>query len=315
MDHPVGSSKDQNVLGYDAPRLDVLRAPPPTVNFLPANIVRHQIECWRGVHVETIQAVSHERFEYSFKNKHHLLVAIEHGARYDGELLVEGLPTSTVRRCSHKLVFIPAGRRFFGWQNPRQLTRSICLYIDPQTVAVDPECRFDEADLQAKMLFEDTDLWQTIGKLKAQIGSDDPAGRLYAEALGGVLAYELLRLHGAIRASRQTHCGGLAAWHQRRIIEFIEEHLAEDVSLNTLADLVQLSPYHFVRSFKRSFGQPPHRYWTGQRIDRAKTLLANPRASIAEIATNLGFSTTSAFGATFRRVAGETATNYRRRLE
>jgi AraC family transcriptional regulator len=287
----------------------------PTVDFAPTEIVRHQLGCWRGVHVETIQVTSHERFEYSFRHKHHLLIGIEQGARYDGELLVEGLPRSTVRNCSHKLILVPAGRRFFGWQHPRQLTRSICLYIDPATVSVDPDCHFDEADLQARMLFEDSGLWQTIAKLRGQIGSDGPSGALYAEALGGVLAHELLQLHGAPAASAARRRGGLAAWQQKRIIEFMEAHLAENVSLNTLAGLARLSPYHFVRSFKQSFGEPPHRYWAARRMDRAKTLLANPRPSVTEIALDLGFSTTSGFSAAFHRVVGETPSNYRRTLE
>jgi AraC family transcriptional regulator len=88
---------------------------------------------------------------------------------------------------------------------------------------------------------------------------------MYADALGGVLAHELLRLYGTIQSSRPTYRGGLAPWQQRRVVEFIEQHLAEDISLDALAELVRLSPYHFLRSFKRSLGEPPHRYWTAHR--------------------------------------------------
>ncbi len=95
----------------------------------------------------------------------------------------------------------------------------------------------------------------------------------------------------------------------------MEEHLAEDISLDVLADLVRLSPYHFLRSFKRSFGEPPHRYWMGRRIERAKALLANLRASITDIAFDVGFSGTSAFSAAFHRITGQTPTDYRRSLE
>jgi AraC-like DNA-binding protein len=321
MNRLFSASKSQNLTTVDASPFEAYRAPPayrvppPTVNFSPAEIVRHELACWRGVHVETIQVISHERFEYSFKHKHHLLVAIEQGARYDGEIFVEGLPTSMARGCSHKLILVPAGRQFLGWQNPRQLTRSVCIYIDPATVAVDPDCHFGEADLQPRMLFEDCDLWQTIIKLKAQIGNDDPSGHLYAEALGGVLAHELLHLNNTSRQPKPSYRGGLAAWQGRRVIEFMEEHLAENISLSALADIARLSPYHFVRSFKQSFGEPPHRYWTGRRIDRAKTLLANPRASITQIALDVGFGTTSAFSATFHRVVGQTPSDYRRGLE
>jgi AraC family transcriptional regulator len=95
----------------------------------------------------------------------------------------------------------------------------------------------------------------------------------------------------------------------------MEEHLAENITLEEMADLVQLSPYHFLRSFKQSFGEPPHRYWTRRRIERAKALLADPRAPITEIAFDVGYGGTSAFSASFRRLTGLTPTEYRRDLE
>jgi len=142
----------------------------------------------------------------------------------------------------------------------------------------------------------------------------DPGDGLYAEALGGLLAHELLRLDDKAHAPRPVDRGGLAAWQQKRVLEFMEEHLGEDFSLTVLADLVRLSPYHFVRSFKQSFGEPPHRYWTGRRIERAKELLAGPDAAIAEIAFAVGFSGSSAFSSAFHRLTGLTPTAYRRSL-
>jgi AraC family transcriptional regulator len=182
-------------------------------------------------------------------------------------------------------------------------------------VLVDPDRRFADAELLPRLLFEDSSLWETIFKLKTLIGSADPGNRMYAEALGGVLAHELLRLHGGMPAARPANRGGLAVWQQRRVLDFVEEHLEDDISLKMLADVVRLSRYHFLRSFKKSFGKPPHRYWTERRIERAKSLLADQRASITEIALDLGYSTTSAFSATFHRVTGLTPTDYRRGLE
>ena len=315
MDRSINSHRNPSVspLGASAPEL--LGRQMATVDFSPAEVVRHQTAHWRGVEVETVRVISLEHFEYSFKQQRHLLVAVEQGVRYDGATSVEGLPTSTVRNYSHKLIFVPAERRFSGEQSPRLLTRSICLYIDPRTVLVDPDLRFAEADLQPRLLFENGGLWEIVRKLKAQIGSTDPGDRMYAEALGVLLAHELLRLHGAAPAPRPAVRGGLAGWQQKRVLDFMEEHLAEDISLKALADLAQLSPYHFLRSFKQSLGAPPHRYWTGRRIERAKALLANRRASITEIAFNVGFNGTSAFSATFHRITGQTPTDYRRGLE
>ena len=306
MNLPLGSQRNRNVFASNDS--------PPMVDFSPAEAVKHQTATWRGVQMDIIQIIRHDYFEYSFRQGRHLLVAVEQGARYDGETFVEGLPTSTVRNYSHRLIFVPAGRKFFGAQHPRLLTRSLCLYLDPQGVPVDPDLGFAEAALEPRLLFEDESLWQTVAKLKALIGSADPADRLYAEALGGLLAHELLRLHGKTSASRPATRGGLAAWQQKRVAQFMEEHLAEDVSLGVLADLVRLSPYHFVRSFKQSFGEPPHRYWRTRRIERAKELLANPGVSITKIAFDVGFAGTSAFSSTFHRIAGVTPSAYRRSL-
>jgi AraC family transcriptional regulator len=313
-----GHVMDRSITSCESSRVsptEALAHELPTVYFSPPQNVRQQKGCWHGVDVETVQLISHEDFEYDFRLRRHLLVAVEQGVRYDGETIVEGLPTSTMRNYSSKLILVPAGRRFSGTQSPRLLTRSICVSIDPRAVAVDPDLGFSETELQPRLLFEDSSLWETVLKLKAQIGSVNPGDGLYAEALGGLLAHEFLRLQNAIPASRPGSPAGLARWQQRRIMEFMEEHLAENISLDRLAGLVRLSPYHFLRSFRRSFGQPPHRYWSGRRIERAKALLANPRASVTEIAFDVGFSGTSAFSATFRRTTGQTPTEFRRSLE
>jgi len=186
----------------------------PAVVFSPAGIVRHETACWRGVQAKTVQIINHEQFEYRFEDGCHLLIAVEQGARHAGETFIEGLPTSTVRNYSQKLIFVPAGRSFYGIQNPRLLTRSLCLYIDPKAVPVDPDFRFPEAELRPRLLFENRALWDTIVKLKPLIGNFDATDRMYADALGGPLAIELLRLHGTRPAPRSVNRGGLAPWQR-----------------------------------------------------------------------------------------------------
>jgi AraC family transcriptional regulator len=315
MDPSISLLQNPNASAIGAFPPEALRRPLPAVEFFPAEIVRHRTAHWRGVQAKTVQIISHEHFEYSFKQQCHLLVAVEQGVRYDGETFVEGLPKSTIRNYSHKLIFVPAGRRFFGAQRPRLLTRSICLYIDPHTVLVDPDLRFAEAELQPRLLFEDSALWETVLKLKAQIGSADPSDRMYGDALGGLLAHELLRLHAQLRRQGASTVAGLPAGSRGASLISWKSTSREDISLHVLADLVRLSPYHFLRSFKQSFGEPPHRYWTARRIERAKALLANPRASITEIAFDVGFAAASAFSAAFHRITGQTPTDYRRHLE
>jgi AraC family transcriptional regulator len=129
-----------------------------------------------------------------------------------------------------------------------------------------------------------------------------------------VLAHELIRLNAGPRRIEVPTQGGLAAWQQRVITTYIEEHLADQISLRTLAGLVSLSPYHFCRAFRQSFGTPPHRYHSSHRIERAKTLLVESASSVTEIGLAVGFGETSSFTAAFRKATGQTPTAYRRSL-
>jgi AraC family transcriptional regulator len=269
---------------------------------------------WQGLRAVAIKLSSRQPIDFNLTEKSHLLVALEHVRRYDGETMVEGLPKSTRRDLTHKLTFIPAGCAFSGWMKPVESLQATLLYIDPSMLMIDAGRGAAMTDLRPRLFFDDDAIWQTVRKLKAQIGSADTGDRLYAEALSAVLASEIVRLEDRVPALSHMR-GGLAAWQQRRIVEFIEEHIAEDFPLATLANLAQLSTYHFARAFKRSFGIPPHRYHTNRRIERARAMLANPGISVAEVALDLGFSGASAFAATFRRTTGLTPTDYRRGLE
>jgi AraC family transcriptional regulator len=99
------------------------------------------------------------------------------------------------------------------------------------------------------------------------------------------------------------------------VAAYIEEHVAENIPLATLAELVRLSPYHFCRSFKRSFGMPPHRYHANRRIERAKQLLTNRELSVTRVALDVGFSETSTFSAAFHKLTGQAPSRYRRNLD
>ena len=112
MDRSTRSHHNPNVSGIDDLPTEPVSRQLPTVQFSPSAIVRHRTAQWRGLLAKTVQIISHEHFEYRFKQRCHLLVAVEQGVRYDGETFVEGLPTSTLRNYSHKLIFVPAGRTF-----------------------------------------------------------------------------------------------------------------------------------------------------------------------------------------------------------
>jgi AraC family transcriptional regulator len=282
------------------------------VQFRPARLAKRQTAAWRGVSGEVIRVVSQDSFESNYHGPCHLLILYTQAARHRGESVVEGLPGSTLHDLSGKLTFVPAGRRFRELQEPRVSARATYLYIDPRGPLVEREAAFAEAELAPRLFFDDSVLRQTVLKLEALIEAGPSASQLYAEALGIVLAHELLRLNGGAVKAEPPMRGGLAGWQRRLVAQYIEENMSEQISLAELAELVRLSVFHFSRAFKQSFGTPPHRYHTSRRIERAKTLLAKPNQSVTEIALDMGFSDTSSFTAAFRKSAGRTPTEYRR---
>jgi AraC family transcriptional regulator len=190
----------------------------------------------------------------------------------------------------------------------------VYFYFDPARMPMHPDTGAAPAPLAPRLFFEDATLWNTALKLKSLIESAGSGSSPYFEALGIVLAHELVRLNaGAPRVEAPVR-GGLAAWQQRTVTSYIEEHLTERISLATLAQLVRLSPFYFCRAFKQSFGMPPHRYHSSRRIEHAKTLLAKPASSVTNVGFALGFSETSSFTAAFHKAAGLTPTAYRRSL-
>ena len=287
------------------------------VEFTPSDIAHHAITRWNGIKMDAIEIVRREPYEYGATSACHLLIMAERGERDDGETEVEGLPTSTLRDYSGRLSFVPSGHRFHGWGNPRVLTRVTYFMIDPRGPLLDPELRFAETEFKPRLFFHDPELWAIASKLKAQAENPTPGQQQYAEALGILLAHELLRLNndadGGAAKEMDYVRGGLAAWQKTRVTDYVEEHLADNVLLSQLAEVARLSPFHFSRAFKQSFGLPPLRYVTGRRIERAKSLLAGD-ISVTQVGLAVGFGETSSFTTAFRRHTGVTPTAFRRGL-
>jgi AraC family transcriptional regulator len=284
----------------------------PVVEISPPDSVERRTASWPGMAAEIVQMTRSNRIESRFCAPVHLLAVYERGMRQEGETFVEGLPSSTLRDFRRKLVFVPAGHRYRDWQEPRIRTRVAYFYFDPAAFAIDADLSETELSFSPRLFFEDNGLWDVALKLTTSIEGDGSDHRPYVEALGVLMAHELVRLHTGEPDAKPEARGGLAAWQERTVAAYIEDNLAEPISLGTLAQLARLSPYHFSRAFKQSFGAPPHRYHTTRRIERAKALLAKPAQSVTEIGFAMGFSEASSFTAAFRRTTGLTPSSYRR---
>jgi AraC family transcriptional regulator len=295
-------------------RSDLRSSSPSIVEISPPDIARRRLANWGPIRADNVRITRRERFEYGFQSRRHLLIVYERAERDDGETLIEGLPKSTLREFNCKLSVVPAGHRFYGWQTPRVLTRVSFFYIDFQT-SFDRRSGSTCPTISPRLFFFDQAVWDTALKLKAEVGNSNPWSFEYAEALSLVLMQEIIRLERTTPPSVKPLRGGLPVWRQKRVAEFIEEHLAEEISLAVLAELADLSLHHFARAFTQSFGVPPHRYHMARRMDRARNLLQRPVLSVTQIGVQIGFRETSSFTRAFRRLTGLTPTEYRRHRE
>jgi AraC family transcriptional regulator len=289
-----------------------LGAPHPLVAISPAYSFRRRMVRSTGMTAEIVQETGSERIEYRFQAPVHLLVVFERGVRREGETAIAGLPGSSLRDLARKFVFVPAGHEYRDWREPSTPARMAFFYFDPAEL---PGARDAGAVvLPPRLFFEDPHLFATAQKLIGLTEGAEPDNSCYMEALGRVLAHELMRLDRGAAPRKNTVRGGLAGWQQRIVTAYIEDHLADPISLADLAELVSLSTYHFCRAFKQSFGIPPLRYHASRRIDRAKVLLAKPAPSVTRVGLTVGFSETSSFTAAFRKATGLTPSAYHRGL-
>src|SRR5262245_45445856 len=101
--------------------------------------------------------------------------------------------------------------------------------------------------------------------------------------------------------------------HLRRAKDLIDRDFARQLDVPALAAEAHASRAHFVRSFKRAFGETPHRYLQRRRIERAKELLRNTGLSVTEVSLAVGFRSLGSFSTVFHRIVGESPLAYARR--
>jgi AraC family transcriptional regulator len=107
--------------------------------------------------------------------------------------------------------------------------------------------------------------------------------------------------------------GGLAPWQKRRVVDLLRENMDGQIGLLDLANECGLSISHFSRSFRQSFGTPPHRYLILQRIEKAKSLLSGSAFALPDVALEAGFSDQASFCRAFKSIVGIPPGQWRRR--
>jgi AraC family transcriptional regulator len=136
---------------------------------------------------------------------------------------------------------------------------------------------------------------------------------LYIDTIAQMMAVHLARSHSSrSRPVRILPAKPLSGWKMRRVIEYIEDNLEGDLSLQAMAAEVDISPLYLARAFKSAVGQSPHQYVLARRIERAKELLRNTDLPVVDVALSSGFSSQSHLSHWFIRQVGVSPAVYRR---
>jgi AraC family transcriptional regulator len=173
--------------------------------------------------------------------------------------------------------------------------------MDPSRTVVPPLDGLNVPELRSAMFAVD-----------AELKSGGVGGPLMAESLANILAVHLIRHTTGAHRLPASADGELARRKLRTVIEYIMENLGGSLTLEQMAAVVHLSPYHFARQFKAATGLPPYQYVITRRVERSQHLLrADGKLGLAEVALRAGFSDQSHFSFHFKRIVGVTPRQFR----
>lgn len=208
------------------------------------------------------------------------------------------------------LGFYPAGAEASVFHGPGQV---IQVLQDPSLY----RCLMSEigGDLAVEPVinFADPLVAQIARSLALEVGTG-PADRLLVDGLSMALAAQVARRFAPWKPLEDADARGLSRERLRRVLDHIEAHLGEELSLADLAGVACLSPFHFSRCFKQAVGVGPRRYVVGRRVERAQDMIRRTDEPLAAIAQLLGFADQSHFTSVFRRETGATPARFRAAL-
>src|SRR5271168_2796065 len=139
-----------------------------------------------------------------------------------------------------------------------------------------------------------------------------PISELFTKSVATLTATHLIRTYSCKPNCTPIYRGGLGPSRERKVRQYIQENLDQQLSLDDLAKVALISPNYFISLFQQSTGMTPHKYVLQQRVEYAKELLTYSKLSLIEIAHKCGLPDQSQFTTTFRRHMGVTPGRYKR---
>lgn len=194
-----------------------------------------------------------------------------------------------------------------------QAAETTHCYLDPTflTHAAYECANSEQVELKPLLPVPDPLVCQIVLALKTVLETDATNSCFYAESMATALAAHLLRTYSTRKHSLPEYEDGLPKYKLKQVLEYMNVHLSENVSLATISDELSISQYYFCRLFKQSTGMTPHAYLILQRVERAKQLLKRKEGTMLDIAIECGFANPSHFAKHFRKHTGISPKQFR----
>lgn len=176
-------------------------------------------------------------------------------------------------------------------------------------------CDVRAAQIVPRFAVLDPLLEQLAMAIAAALRDSSVQDGLYVDTLAQVMAVHLAQHHSSrSRTISATATKPMRTCKMKRLVDFIEENLDRDLSLEAMAVEAEIGPLYLPRAFKTDVGQSPHQYVLRRRIQKARDLLTTTDSPIADIALAAGFSSQSHLSNWFRRLVGVSPATYRRQV-
>jgi AraC family transcriptional regulator len=207
----------------------------------------------------------------------------------------------------HGDIEIVPPHRPMRWEMLDQNDTTLLLTLPEKLLrAVADESDLDTTGLEIRNRFQirDTELETLCWAMKREIELGYPSGRIYIDGLILAVASRVVARHSSITKRIEERHDGLDGRRLKLVLSFIEDRLAEDLSLEKIAAIAGISASHLKTLFRRSMGVPVHQYVIQRRLERAKMLMMQDEMSITEIALAAGFTHQSHMARHMRRILG-----------
>jgi AraC family transcriptional regulator len=179
------------------------------------------------------------------------------------------------------------------------------------TAAQDMGGDSSQIELRSRFHVRDLQIEHIAWALKSEMEHGNPSGHLYRDSLAMALAVHLVRNHSSLSGPVSRTNGKMSPGKLKQVLMFIEDHLAQDLSLVDVARASGVSVSHCNVLFRESVGLSIHQYVIRRRVERAAWMLQEGRLSISQIALETGFAHQSHLAMHMRRLLGTSPRNLR----